>query len=279
MLRGGGAVKAGGGDQRPGLGRQVPGVSGQMKFRVSGQKSAYLVFIFRRFGGAGDVEKAAAGFQEAGGGLQHGLLTGGKGGQVAFPEPGLDLRMAPDYAQGRAWHVQDHRVQGSGFQGEPLGGVSPEWVNCGYAPAPGSTFKFLEAAAVAVYRHQQAGVAHGLGQVGGLAAPAGADFPQAQARFQGQQDRSQLGPFILEEPEPFGIRGQVRRRGVYRLEYETHRGKPAGPGLHPFCGQPIDERGWIGLQGVGVPAWKSATSVLLKGALEEGRRNRLMDSR
>ena len=75
-----------------------------------------------------------------------------------------------------ARHVQDHGVQGGGFEREGRSGVSPEGVRRRHAPAPHIELQFLEAAVVAVHRHQQAGVAHGLGQVGGLTAPAGADL-------------------------------------------------------------------------------------------------------
>ena len=89
-----------------------------MKFQVPGQERVDLVFIFRRFGSAGNIEEAAAGFQEPGSPFQHGLLPGRERGQVAFPEPALDSRVAPDDAEGGTRDVQDHGVQGGGFQGE-----------------------------------------------------------------------------------------------------------------------------------------------------------------
>ncbi len=233
MIRRGGAVTAGRLDQGPGLGRQPPGVGGQMKFRVSGQERAYLLFIFCRFGGAGDIEEAAAGFQEPGGRLQHGLLPGRERGQVAFPEPALDLRVTPDDAQGGARDVQDHGVQGARFSGGEPGRRQPGGVSRRHAPAPRIELQFLEAAGVAVHRHQQAGVAHGLGQVGGLTSPAGADLHQAQVRPQGKQTGSQLRPFILEDPEALPIRRQVRGEDLkasnMRPTGENRQGRDSTP--------------------------------------------------
>jgi len=183
---------------------------------------------------AGDIEEPAARFQEPGGGFQHGLLPGRERGQVAFPEAALDLRVTPNYAQGGTRNVQDHRVQGGGFQRESLGGVSPERVGRRHAQRrvlSCSSLRRLWWLSTAT-SSPELPMASAKWVV--FASPAGADLRQAQVQPQRKQAGSQLSPSSWKIQRPSRLRGQVRGGGLKGLKYEAHRGKPAGPGLHPF---------------------------------------------
>ena len=155
MVRRGGAEIA---RRRNQLASRAGRISGSVARRNSGwagKKRLNQPFVFRWFGGTGDVEQPAAGAERRGGAFQHGPLPGREGVQIGLRQAGLDLRVAPQDSQGRARGVQYRAIHALFFNRQGRGGVGPHRLDRTGPPAPQIRRQFLEAPLMLVHCQEQ----------------------------------------------------------------------------------------------------------------------------
>lgn len=168
--------------------------------------------IFLGLGGAGNIKKRAPHAQVRGSLLEHDPLHGGKTGQILGLAAPPQFRMAAEHPQTGTGGIDEDAVETvTRFKRQRGDGICQEEINAVQAQALKVLTKSTRTALTVIHSQDVSLAMQKLGQMGSFITPASAYFQYVLSGSGLQQERSQLGGLILEEPEASLIRRYIKR--------------------------------------------------------------------